>query len=288
MTLSGFVDLHTHGLGRYDTRAGRPADILKIAALHGAAGTGAILPAIYPGPISIMRSQMQAVSSAMGIQNAEGVGQSARILGVHLEGPFLNPLRCGALDASAFIRPTLSALGTLTAGFEDLVRVMTLAPELPGAAKVIGRCREMNIRVNMGHSDATYGQALRGKESGATGITHVFNAMRPLHHRDPGIAGLGLMDEDLYIEVIADGCHLSPEMLSLIFATKRLDRIILVSDSVKSSRRGRPALTRGGSLAGSGITLLDSVQVLRRIGVPDAEIEESSVDNPIRYLGVRP
>lgn len=287
MTFSGFVDLHTHGLGRHDTLKGRPADILKMAALHAAAGTGAILPTIYPGSIDSMRRQIAAVRRAMEIQGAKDGGKAARILGVHLEGPFLNPLRCGALDKKVFLRPSLSAFYKIIEGFEDMIRVVTLAPELPGAPKVIRRCNEMGIRVNMGHSDATYEQALRGKESGATGVTHIFNAMRPLHHREPGVTGLGLMDEELYIEVIADGVHLAPTTLALIFGVKRFDRIILVSDSVKGTR-GRPARTRRGGLAGSGITLADSVPILRGIGIPEAEIEEAAVDNPLRYLGIKP
>ena len=94
----------------------------------------------------------------------------------------------------------------------------------------------------MGHSDATYRQAMEGKKAGATGITHLFNAMRPFHHREPGLAGLGLIDEDLYTEVIADGIHLHPKTIELIFSRKRLDRIILVSDSVKGGKKGKDAV----------------------------------------------
>jgi len=283
----GFIDLHTHGLGRCDTRTNDPSHILRIAALHEEAGTAAILPTIYPAAVSVMRSHIEAVMLAMQMQKASGREFGARILGVHLEGPFLNPVRCGALDPATFIKPSAAVLHRIIADYENLVRIITLAPEMPGCLSVIRRCREMGIRVNMGHSDATYEQALRGKEAGATGITHIFNAMRPFHHRDPGIAALGLLDEDLYIEVIADGRHLHPAALSLIFSTKRLDRIIVVSDSVRGGGGGRPVFTGGGKkLAGSGITLSGSFPVLRQCGVPDAEIEEAAADNPARYLGL--
>ncbi len=288
MIPSGYIDLHTHGIERYDTRTHNPSPVLKMAEHHGAAGAAAILPTIYPGPIDEMRRNMAAVREAMGIQadlGLRGRQAFAHILGVHLEGPFLNPARCGALDAGSLVKPSVKVLKSLIAGYEDMIRIVTVAPELPAAISVIRACADTGIRVNMGHSDATYEQALRGKAAGARGITHIFNGMRPFHHREPGLAGLGLLDEDLYIEVIADGIHLHPRTLALIFGSKRLDRIILISDSVKGGRKGRPVMKDRSILAGSGITLSDSLPVLRAIGIPDAEISEAASDNPARYLG---
>jgi len=299
--MKGYVDLHTHGLGKYDTRTTNPADILKIAALHGKAGTDAICLALYPAPIDIMRQQIDAVRKAIEKQKQDSgfrrmtenyAAAQAMVLGVHIEGPFLSPKFPGALDKKTLLRPSLSLLKELVAGNEDIIKIMTIAPELTGALKVIERCVELGIRVNMGHSDATYVQALEGKKAGATGITHFFNAMRPFHHREPGLAGLGLLDEELYIEVIADGAHLHPRTLEMIFNRKRLDRIMLITDSVK----GRIARSKKydvcavfneqGILAGSGITLADSVPLLSEIGIPDAEIAEAAADNPARYIGL--
>ncbi len=286
----GFIDVHTHGIGEYDTRTGDHEDILQLVRLHGAAKTEAVLLSIYPGEIREMRRHMGAVRRAMEVQHSmpglppEKVG--SRILGVHLEGPFLNPKRCGALEKHYFASPSVSALKELIAGYEDIVKVMTIAPEMPRALTVIEKCSDRGIRVNMGHSDATFQDALDGKKAGATGITHIFNAMRPFHHREPGLAGLGLIDQDLYIEVIADGVHVHAGVLELIFSRKRLDRIILVSDSVKGGgKKGMPVYKRKGVLAGSGITLSDSAVFLRDMGIPDAEIIEAAVDNPARYIG---
>lgn len=297
MNTDGFIDLHTHGIGKYDTNTDKHEEILKIAELHAKAGTAAILPTIYPGSIDKMRRNIEAVKKAMEIQRAEVKTQnhefsssllfphSSRILGVHLEGPFLNPIKCGALNRTSFIKPTLSSLKKLISGYEDIIKIITIAPEIPGALKIIEKCSDMGIRVNMGHSDATYKQAFAGKKAGAAGITHIFNAMKPFHHREPGVAGLALIDEDLYIEVIADGFHLHPKTLKLIFGIKRLDRIILVSDSVKGSvKKGMPVYGKKGILAGSGTTISDSVKILQSIGVPDAEILEAATDNPMRYI----
>lgn len=300
MQTNGFIDLHTHGVGKYDTNTDKPEEILKIAELQVKAGTNAILPTIYPDSIDKMRRNMEAVKKAMEMQKTEEQQRSnatvtnknsglnaSRILGVHLEGPFLNPIRCGALNRTNFIKPMLSSLRKLIDGYEHIIKVITIAPEIPGALKIIEKCSEMGIKVNMGHSDATYKQAFDGKKAGAAGITHIFNAMKPFHHREPGLAGLGLIDEDLYIEVIADGFHLHPKTLELIFSIKRLDRIILVSDSVKGSvKKGMPVYGKKGILAGSGITISDSVKILQSVGVPDAEIIEATTDNPLRYINL--
>jgi len=300
VAVHGFIDLHTHGIGRYDTGTANPDDILKMAELHRRAGTYAIMPTIYAGTIDEMRKNMEAVKKAMEVQKSEVGGQRRRgqnyrisaILGVHLEGPFLNPARCGALDKGSFIRPNIRSLKRLIEGYEEVIKIITIAPEIPGALRVIERCSELGIRVNMGHSDATYKEALDGKKAGATGITHIFNAMRPFHHREPGIAGFGLLDKDIFVEVIADGVHLHPETLKLIFSVKGHDRIILVSDSVRGaggprSGRGRmPVYKAGGILAGGSITAADSAEVLERIGQPDAVIKMVGMDNPRRYLGL--
>jgi len=296
----GFIDLHTHGIGRYDTKTTKPDHILKMAELHGNDGIAGILPTIYSGPIDTMRDNMEAVRKAMETQQSAVSSQNTNpplppfskgghggILGVHLEGPFLNPIRCGALDKDSFIKPTISSLKKLIDGYEDIIKIITIAPELPGALKVIEKCVEHRIRVNMGHSDATYKQGVDGKKAGATGITHIFNAMKPFHHREPGLAGFGLLDEDIYIEIIADGVHLHPKTLELIFSIKRLDRIILISDSVKGAKKGGcPIYNKKGILLGSGITIAESVKILRKIGIPEAEIMEAGIDSPMRYIGL--
>jgi len=241
-----------------------------------------MLPTIYPGSIESMRDNMVAVQRAMAVQR-----EGALILGVHLEGPFLNPERAGSLDRQSFAEPSVEMLTRLVEDFEDIIKIMTIAPELPGALRVIEVCREMGFLVHMGHSDASFEQAEEGKSAGATGITHVFNAMRGFHHREPGLAGFGLMDEDVYVEVIADMAHLHPQSLKMLFDMKSPDKIVLISDSVKGPGWGNgPIRGAGGILLGSGISLKDAVKNLISLGVPSERALQFASDNPMKYLGI--
>ena len=278
--------MHTHGTGHLDTRAGSARDILQMAGLYGQAGVTAILPTIYPGKTDQMRRDMAAVKEAMEQQgpyddNEDRQEVAARILGVHLEGPFLNPERSGALEAASFLAPTSDNLAEVTGGFKEIIKVMTVAPELDGALGVIEQCVALGIRVSMGHSDATYLEADEGKRAGATGITHLFNAMRPFHHREPGLAGFGLFDPDVYVEIIPDGVHVLPEVVEMVFKLKPLERILFVSDSVKGP------MFRNGVLQGSKIMLPHAAHALGRAGIEPAAIQLALAENPKAYLGLK-
>jgi N-acetylglucosamine-6-phosphate deacetylase len=225
---------------------------------------------------------MAAVRRAMTSQRS-----GAAILGVHLEGPFLNAERAGSLDKNGFQDPSPKKLSALIDGFEDIIRIVTIAPELPGSLKLIETCRRKGFLVQMGHSDATYEQAEEGKHAGATGITHLFNAMRGFHHREPGLAGFGLMDDDLYVEIIADLAHLHPQSLKMVLDMKSPERFILVSDSVKGHGWGKGAIRGpGGVLEGSGVSLMDCMKNLVSLGVHQEWALQFASENPKRYLGL--
>ena len=271
------TDIHVHGAGEYETRDADPAAILRLAEVLGGDGVAECVLSIYPAAQRTMRQQMAAVRDAMEDEGKRPAG-AAKILGVHLEGPFLNPRWAGALNTRSFKRPTTTRLGRLLKGFEDTVRTITIAPELPGAQAVIAECAAMGIRVGMGHSDATYSEALGGKRAGATCVTHLFNAMRRMHHRETGLAGLGLLDDDLYVEVVADGVHLSAEMLELVFRLKRKERIIVVSDRVK----GR--MYRGDVLQGASVSVSSAEAILAGMGISRRSVRLATGENPRRFL----
>lgn len=299
------IDVHTHGIGGYDTRTSDVEHILKIAEIHGSYGVTEIIPTVYPATIKVMRDNLALIKKAMDIQASQPVlrpefygakfgaaedRRPAKIIGVHLEGPFLNPLKCGSLNAMTFIDPAEYNLDRLIEGFEDIIRIITISPELDGAPHLIARIAVKGIIASMGHSEATYSEAEAGHKAGARGITHLFNAMRPYHHREPGIAGYGLLNPDIYVEVIADPFHLRPRTIELIFRVKNRERIIIVSDSIKEAKvPATPFSTREGladihgRLLGGSMAITEAADAL--IAFHDRTLILDCISsNPERYL----
>lgn len=259
-------------MGDFDTNTEDPFEILRLCDKLASCSVSDVVLTIYPSSVHRMRQQMGAVKKAMEIWQ-----RGARIHGVHLEGPFLNPLRCGALNPSSFLKPSIESLKMLLEGYEDVVKIITISPELDGALEVIGKAREMGILVNMGHSDATFEQAEEAFRRGATGITHLFNAQRPFHHRQPGISGFALTNPQVYVEVIADGVHLHKATMDLIFSMKPEDRVILVSDCVSTRALGK-------GLAGGTLSLKCIADRLVKDGYRKDLVEKWVWHNPLAYL----
>lgn len=303
------IDIHTHGIGGYDTRTADVEHILRIAELHGTKGVSAIILTIYPAPIKVMRENMAVIREAMKRQKdrqASGVKSQAltdkdkealdaprstldasQVIGVHLEGPFLNFSKCGALNSMALLEPSEDRLRELVEGFEDMVKIITIAPEMNGAPGLIRKIADMGIIASMGHSDATYAEAEAGFHAGAKGITHIFNAMRGYHHREPGISGFGLVNQDIYIEVIADPYHLHPQTLELIFRTKNPERIIIVSDTVRETTlftKGTGVADLHGKLIGGSLTIAESAEMLIEAGFDSDVVMRCISENPERYI----
>jgi len=287
------IDIHTHGLRDCDTRGASPGDFLRMARLHGSQGVGAIVPTIFSSSIDEMRLDIGAAKKAMEYQREDRTAapglSPAKILGVHLEGPFLNPARAGALDKESFLPAAIASWKRLVEGFGEVVRIVTVAPELTGATGLIEAMADMGVVVSMGHSNATHGEAEAGFRAGARGITHVFNAMRGFHHREPGIAGFALMNPEVYVEMIADPYHLHERTIELIFAVKDPDRIIIVSDTVKGSASddgGREVVDMQGKLLGGSLALTGSTRRLVQLGFDPGLVERAARQNPARYLGL--
>jgi len=283
------IDIHTHGIGGYDTRAVSPDDILRIAEIQGSHGVSEIILAIYPSSVKTMRQNMETARKAIQLQKErkETATQEAKIIGLYLEGPFLNPARCGSLDAGIFIAPSYHGFKELIEGYEDITKIIAVAPEMKDATVLIKKLSDRGMIVTMGHSDATFAEAEAGFQAGARGITHIFNAMRGFHHREPGIAGFGLLNQDIYIEVIADPYHLHTKTLELIFRAKNPERIIVVSDAVRGAgtSSGRQGITNNaGRLAGGCMTIAESSKRLVEMGFDRDFIMGCVTRNPERYL----
>lgn len=278
------IDVHIHGFYGLDTLDTTPEDVLKMAGMLSKKGVSGFLPAVYSREINDMRRDMECIKKAVIMQRTEGIEGMAEIIGIHLEGPFLNPKRCGSLDPKTFIAPTEYNFSKLTEGFEDIIKIITVAPELEGASKLIKKITDSGITVSLGHSDASYSETEAAFNAGARGITHIFNAMRPFHHREPGIAGFGLQNRDIYIEIIADLIHLHIKTLELIFKIKHPDRIIIVSDAVKHTGLISRPVNDFGRLIGGSMTVTQASENLIKAGFDRDLVLKCISDNPKRYI----
>ncbi len=281
------IDIHTHGISGFDTKTSNEDEILKIAEIQGACGISEIILSIYPSSINIMRENMETIRKAIKIQNKKSNTQEAKIIGIHLEGPFLNPSKCGSLSSVSFVEPNLYNLKKLIEGFEDIIKIITIAPELDGALRLIREISKRGIIVSMGHSEATYNEAESGFNAGAKGITHIFNAMRGFHHREPGIVGFGIINQNVYIEIIGDPFHLHLKTLEMIFRIKNNNKIILISDSVKETKtlpNIQPIEKFNKKLLGGCMTVTESAKWLIANGFDERVIIKCMTKNPKRYL----
>ena len=265
----GFVDLHVHGGGGRSIDEGTAEAVLEVARAHARFGTTAMLATVHPAPRKECEASLRAAREAVGIDSP-----GARILGVHLEGPFFNPSRRGAIRAECLEAPSLAVFDRLIAAAGETVRLLSLAPELPGALGIVRRCREMGIVVAVGHSDASHEEMIRGIEAGITHATHLFNAMRPAHHRDPGVVGTVLMRDDVTVELIADFHHVHPVMAGLVLRVKPHDKVALVTDAVTPAGAtgammsfevaGRGAVVSGGTARLADGTIAGSILTMNR------------------------
>lgn len=281
LILPGLVDTHIHGAHGTDTMSGNFEPISKFLVKH---GVTSFMPTTMTMPISELKRVMSSSRQVSG----------AQILGFHLEGPYLNETYKGAQNEKYLKLPDWN-------DFEDysFIKMMTIAPELEGSMEYITRASQQ-FTIALGHSDCDYETALRAMDAGATSITHLCNGMKPLHHRSPNLLGAGLEQNRCYTQVIADGIHLHPGMLRLIYHCKGADRMALISDA--TSAAGLPdgiydlggkrvhvkdsvARIDAGNLAGSTTNLWDSVKLLERIGIPFEQAVKMASRTPANMVG---
>jgi len=226
----GLVDLHIHGYGGVDVGAGDPEALLSLAGILARHGITAFVPTAVAAPHEDLLRISRAVTEAMAAQGE--CPQGARILGLHLEGPYINPGKAGAQNP-AFIRaPNWEEFRTYWDASGGNLRAVTVAPELPGALDFIARATGLGVTVSIGHTDATYEEAWAAIAAGARRATHLFNAMPPLHHRAPGAAAACLLAPGVTVELIADRVHVADPVLRLAWRLAGTGRTALVSDAI--------------------------------------------------------
>jgi N-acetylglucosamine-6-phosphate deacetylase len=295
--LPGFVDMHVHGGGGTSFTEGSSDDARHAAEFHRGHGTTSIVASLVAAPLA----ELEARAALLASLAADGV-----LAGLHLEGPFLAAARCGAQDPRHLIAPDVPAFERLRAASAGHLRVITLAPELPGATRVIKAAVRAGVIAAVGHTDATAEVASAAVDAGATHATHLFNGMRPLHHREPGAVGTLLDRDEVSCEVIADGVHLHRTMIRLVARAAGPGRLVLVTDAMAAAgmpdgsyRLGSMRVTvsggvarlaghpgAAGAIAGSTATMDDMVRRAIAAGLPVTEVAAAASTTPARVLGL--
>lgn len=269
----GFIDIHIHGAGGYDTMDGSYEALNNISKTIAKFGTTSFLPTTMTCSIEDIRKALEAIAEAK-----EKGTDGANILGVHLEGPFINIEMMGAQNPKYIQVPSSETFKTITNNYEQLINCVTLAPEVEGADELIKYLKNLNINISLGHSKATYNEAIKGIELGICHSTHLFNAMTGLHHREPGIIG-AVFDSNVTTEIICDGIHVVYPSIRIALKQKGTDKTILITDAMMAcgmqdgnySLGGQKVVLKNesvrlesGVLAGSILTLDKAVKNLHK------------------------
>jgi N-acetylglucosamine-6-phosphate deacetylase len=297
----GFVDIHVHGGGGTSFTEGSSDDARRAAEFHRRHGTTTMVASLVTAPLA----ELQARAAMLAALAGQGV-----LAGIHLEGPFLSAARCGAQDPRHLLAPDVTAFERLRAAAAGYLRVLTIAPELPGAAELIKAATRAGVTVAIGHTDATAEVASAAVDLGATHATHLFNGMRPLHHREPGAAGALLDRAEVTCEVIADGVHLHPAIVRMAARAAGPGRLVLISDAMAAAGMpdgdyrlgslrvivaggvarlaGRtPASAGSPAIAGSTATMAAVVRQAVAAGLPVPDVAAAASTTPARVLGLQ-
>lgn len=299
----GFVDVHMHGAGGHDVMEGNARALDRIATTVARFGTTSFVATTVTAPAEETCKSLQGIARYIrSREKNDGEPKlSAEILGIHLEGPFVSKARRGVHPVDAIAKPSAELLEKFIKAADGFVKLLTLAPELPGAIEVVEYAVAAGIVVSMGHTDADYEQALTGIRAGVRHATHTFNAMRPFAHRDPGVIGAVLTEPDVTADVIADLVHVAGPAIQVLIGSKGFETVLLITDSMAAT--GMPdgnyrlgnfevTVTDGmarnseGKLAGSTLTMDRALRNIVGMGVPLLEAVRMATVLPARRLGL--
>ncbi|GAA5163644.1 N-acetylglucosamine-6-phosphate deacetylase [Amycolatopsis dongchuanensis] len=294
LVVPGFVDTHCHGGGGGSFSSGDPKEIARAIAAHRRHGTTTMLASLVSEPIRTLVDQLSALRELV---------EDGELAGVHLEGPFIAEARCGAHDPGVLLEPDTASVDALLRAGHGHVRMVTIAPELAGGVRAVRQLTEAGVIAAIGHTDGTEEQIRPAIDAGATVGTHLFNGMRPLHHREPGPIGALLDDERITVELICDLVHVHPTVLRLAAKHAGRGRTVLITDAMSATdaadgryhlgrlevdvRDGVATLADTGSLAGSTLTMDVAFRNLVRgagLSIPDAVRATSG--RPAELLGI--
>lgn len=293
--IPGMVDIHTHGRAGFDFTHAAPADVERMCQSYAKAGTTSIFATLATATLDKYKSA---------VNNIKLIAESAKttkIYGIHFEGRYLNPLRRGAHDAKLLCPLDSDEIAGLIELAKPLKSRVTCAPELDNGETFVKTAIEHGAKISIGHSDSSYDEALEILNWGAVSFTHLFNAMRPIHHREPGTVGAALTS-NAYVEVICDGFHLHPAIVNLAYLAKSPERILLITDSMEAT--GCPdgiysignlpvtvsdgkAINSEGVISGSTLNLFDGVKNMAEFcNIPIEKTIPFATINPAVMVGI--
>lgn len=292
----GFIDIHIHGAMGTDVMDATYESLNNISKAIASKGTTAFLATTMTSSTEDIRSALKAIKESI-----EKGTEGAIIIGAHLEGPFLNEAMIGAQNPKYLQNPSIDIFTDMTAGYLDIVKEITLAPEIEGAAELVKYLVDNKIVASIGHTTASYEEVINAVECGASHSTHLFNAMKGIHHREAGTVG-GILESDITTEIICDGIHLSYPIIRLVLKQKSTDRVILITDAMmaccmkngeyqlggqKVIVNGEAARLETGVLAGSVLTLDKAIRnVLQNTNYQLNDIIKMVTYNAAKHCGI--
>ncbi|MDR3337928.1 MAG: N-acetylglucosamine-6-phosphate deacetylase [Treponema sp.] len=294
----GFIDTHVHGFGGYGTDDASTESVIEMSRLLTRCGVSSFNPTLYPSEKGEMLRAVKNVAAAMGQESG------ARIMGLHLEGPFLSPARLGVQKAETLSLVDIAFMEALWEAAKGHIVNMTVAPELKGMRELALFCIKKGIVLQAGHTDARYDNMVEGMQAGILHSTHLFNAMSKMEHRNPNAVGAILIHPEMSCEIIADGFHVHPDLFKLLLRDKPIDRIVLVTDGLKPTEQAEGPFFANGEevtfhdglfhrktdevIAGSGLTMIRGVKNLVEFGFSLEDAVKTASFNPanvMRYRG---
>ena len=298
IVLPGFIDQHVHGAGGYDAMDQSPAAIGAISQTLAGEGTTAFLATTMTQSEEALTRALSAIRDAKNGNYDTG----AELLGVHLEGPFISPKYIGAQPKEYIQEPRYEQFRAYRDASGDLIRIVSLAPEVTGAGELISALTREGIAVSAGHSAAGYEDMKRAIAAGLRAVTHTYNAQSPVHHREIGVVGAAMLCDELYTELICDTIHVSIPAIQLLLRSKPAEKVILITDAMRAKslsdgvselggqtvyvQNGEARLS-DGTLAGSVLRMNEAIRnLVTRVGVPIERAVDYATINPARHLGV--
>jgi len=293
----GFIDIHIHGGGGRDIMEGSYEAINEIAKFVASHGTTAFLPTTVSASRDDLLNAVRAVKKAI-----ERGTEGAEVLGIHLEGPYINPEKCGAHDAEYVRPPSPDEIKELLEAANRTIKIVTFAPEVKGSKELVKELGKLGIVASIGHSNATYREAMDAINLGVTHAAHTFNEMRSFHHREPGVLGAVLVRDKLTAELISDNIHVHPVAMKLLVRTKGTDKVVLVTDAIQAAgmpdgkyKLGKQSVIvekgvcrlESGELAGSTLTMDEAVRnAMKLVGIPLRTAIKMATINPAVVVSV--